>query len=75
MMFVVALTICHLGHAAEPICVQENVKEAIPCVSAETGIHEWMRSHPRPRGTWILQYRFETFSRNTMAPRESRPIM
>jgi hypothetical protein len=57
MMFVVALTISHLGHAAEPICVQENVKEAIPCVSAETGIHEWMRSHPKPRGTWILQYR------------------
>ena len=28
MMFIVALTICHLGHAAEPICVQENVKEA-----------------------------------------------
>jgi len=30
MMFVVALTICHLAHAAEPICVQENVTEAIP---------------------------------------------
>jgi hypothetical protein len=57
MMFVVALTICHLGHAAEPICVQENVKEAIPCLSAETGIRGWMRSHPKPRGTWILQYR------------------
>ena len=47
-MFIVALTICHLGHAAEPICVQENVKEAIPCLSAEAGIR--MRSHPKPEG-------------------------
>ena len=30
MMFVVALTICHLAHAAEPICVQENVKKLFP---------------------------------------------
>ena len=56
-MLVVALTICHLAHATVPTCVQENVTEAIPCESAKTGIHEWMRSHPKARGTWILQYR------------------
>ena len=39
MVFVVALTICHLAHAAEPVCVQENVKEAIPGVSRRASMN------------------------------------
>ena len=36
-MFVVALTICHLAHTAEPICVQENVNRSYSLCVSEDG--------------------------------------